>query len=346
MSPEPGRPEPMTELEREELISAYLDDELSADERARVEQWIADDSQARALFDELRALRASLQSLPRLDAPSGFAERVVQRVGQMTPTEPVRPAATDGVNDPQGWFGPAGRMWRPLAWASMATAVALLIAFMSNQREAQIARVPQPLDDSVVRRQAPILAPPVEPVPDVGAFRAGGENASLPTSAPALESAPMQADSDLSTFGFQVEERPQELLVVRGRAATPQAGLAFLRDVSADVRLQVVGSDMAAGERQPDANTLLVTGTKAQVQDLLDRLDVADSPVQVIDVSNSHSDLAFRKQGRASELQRDAETGRPMQSSASPRSLDESQSAKAAPEQLRALFIVESEPPK
>ena len=55
----------MTNLEREELLSAYLDGEVTADERARVERWLAESSELRQLRDELVAMRAEIQSLPR-----------------------------------------------------------------------------------------------------------------------------------------------------------------------------------------------------------------------------------------------------------------------------------------
>ena len=39
----------MTAEPREELLSAYLDDELSASERAQVEQWLAESAEYRQL---------------------------------------------------------------------------------------------------------------------------------------------------------------------------------------------------------------------------------------------------------------------------------------------------------
>ena len=50
----------MNSQSREELLSAYLDDELSADERATVETWLAEDAAYRQLLDDLRALRSGM----------------------------------------------------------------------------------------------------------------------------------------------------------------------------------------------------------------------------------------------------------------------------------------------
>ncbi|MCH8924438.1 MAG: zf-HC2 domain-containing protein, partial [Planctomycetes bacterium] len=52
----------MSTESREELISAYLDGELSDDERAQVEKWLAESAPLRQFHDELRALRLGMQS--------------------------------------------------------------------------------------------------------------------------------------------------------------------------------------------------------------------------------------------------------------------------------------------
>jgi len=62
----------------DELLSAYLDGELSPAERARVESQLAADPEAQQLLDELRALSGEVRELPRYSADSGFSQRVVQ----------------------------------------------------------------------------------------------------------------------------------------------------------------------------------------------------------------------------------------------------------------------------
>jgi hypothetical protein len=63
----------------DELISAYLDGELTSEEQALVEQQLMDSAEHRKLFAELRALRGSLQSLPSHRLGDDFAERVLKR---------------------------------------------------------------------------------------------------------------------------------------------------------------------------------------------------------------------------------------------------------------------------
>jgi hypothetical protein len=66
----------------DERISSYLDGELSADEQARFEERLAESAELRQLVEELRALRGSLDLLPRYQLEPDFAERVLRRAEQ------------------------------------------------------------------------------------------------------------------------------------------------------------------------------------------------------------------------------------------------------------------------
>ena len=64
---------------REELIGAYIDDELSASERAEVEKWLAESPELRQLHDELLAMRSSLQTLPQHQLDRDLAPFVLRQ---------------------------------------------------------------------------------------------------------------------------------------------------------------------------------------------------------------------------------------------------------------------------
>ncbi|NLX23663.1 MAG: hypothetical protein GXY55_18575 [Phycisphaerae bacterium] len=69
--------------EREELeaqLSAYLDDELPAKERALVESWLEHDREAQALLEDLRAVRTGLQALPRTQGSAELIEQMRSRL--------------------------------------------------------------------------------------------------------------------------------------------------------------------------------------------------------------------------------------------------------------------------
>jgi hypothetical protein len=68
----------MTREFSDEQLSAYLDGQLSADERTAVEAQLAADPASRQLLGELRAVSGQVKSLPTYSADRGFADRVVQ----------------------------------------------------------------------------------------------------------------------------------------------------------------------------------------------------------------------------------------------------------------------------
>jgi len=66
--------------EREEQLSAYLDGELSDEERAEVEAYLASNEQARQRLAELRRMSALLQKLPRRRAPSDLLDSITTQL--------------------------------------------------------------------------------------------------------------------------------------------------------------------------------------------------------------------------------------------------------------------------
>lgn len=96
----------MNESFSDELISAFLDGELTAEEQALVEQTLMDSVEQRHVFEELRALRGGLQSLPTHKLPADFSQRVLRKAERAMqdaqPTSlvsPVLSAAAEPVID-------------------------------------------------------------------------------------------------------------------------------------------------------------------------------------------------------------------------------------------------------
>jgi hypothetical protein len=69
----------MSPIPDDELISAYLDDELSREERLRAEQLLLDRADLRRLFEELRGLRQGLRSLPKFSLGDDFGASVLRK---------------------------------------------------------------------------------------------------------------------------------------------------------------------------------------------------------------------------------------------------------------------------
>ena len=70
----------MTREFPDELLSAFLDDELSPAERTQVEQHLAKSEADRQLVAELKSLRGDVAALPQVAVNPDFADRVVRAV--------------------------------------------------------------------------------------------------------------------------------------------------------------------------------------------------------------------------------------------------------------------------
>lgn len=88
----------------QELLSAYLDGELTAAEQARVERLLADDPAYRQLYDELRALRTNFETLPRFTLAKDISSLVLRRAEQamLHGTGPGQASARDGSKSADG----------------------------------------------------------------------------------------------------------------------------------------------------------------------------------------------------------------------------------------------------
>lgn len=69
----------MVKRDRFELLSAYLDGEVTATERRQVEEWLANDASVQCLYARLLKLRQGLRTLP-VPAAQQSPEETVQQV--------------------------------------------------------------------------------------------------------------------------------------------------------------------------------------------------------------------------------------------------------------------------
>lgn len=71
---------PATKDTSAEQMTAYLDAELPAEEAAAFEEQLASDPQARSEVEQLRKMMSLVASLPEVQAPPDFYEKVAKRV--------------------------------------------------------------------------------------------------------------------------------------------------------------------------------------------------------------------------------------------------------------------------
>src|ERR1700755_3209992 len=67
----------------DELLSAYLDDELSPEERAAVEARLASDPDAQQLLHQLRSVSQSVQATPQVPAARDFRAEILRRTAAL-----------------------------------------------------------------------------------------------------------------------------------------------------------------------------------------------------------------------------------------------------------------------
>jgi anti-sigma factor RsiW len=77
----------MIKRDRFELLSAYLDGEVTASERKQVEEWLESDPVVQRLYARLLQLRQGIQTMP-VPAPTESVEKTVEKVLQRVDRRP------------------------------------------------------------------------------------------------------------------------------------------------------------------------------------------------------------------------------------------------------------------
>lgn len=116
----------------DELLSAYVDGELTDAERAEVQRRLADDPRAQEFVDELRSIGEQMQALPKLTLGEDLRSTILQRA------ERTMLLGDDSQTTPRSRDN-GSRRW---LWAAMAVAATLLLSFMlptAEQDEESIA---------------------------------------------------------------------------------------------------------------------------------------------------------------------------------------------------------------
>lgn len=127
----------------DELLSAYVDGELTATERALVEERLRSDPAAAALVEELRSLSSAIKALPQQTLGRDL------RAGVLAELDEARAdlAKHGPTTLPTAPIDRRAGMRRGLIWSAMAIAAALLVALFQpaeiEQNERELARAEQ-----------------------------------------------------------------------------------------------------------------------------------------------------------------------------------------------------------
>jgi anti-sigma factor RsiW len=98
--------------DRFELLSAYLDGEVTAAERRQVESWLQNDPVVQRLYSRLLKLRQGMQSLP-IPAPEQSAEQAAEQVFSRLSRRPKIALAWAGVAIAATFVGVLSNVFSP-----------------------------------------------------------------------------------------------------------------------------------------------------------------------------------------------------------------------------------------
>ena len=250
----------------DELLSAYLDEELSPEERAAVEARLAADPVAEQTLRQLRAVSQAVQGLPQEAVGYDLRESVLQRAAeQKAPnrtTAAVSPAANavkrgseNGATVKSADSMPTfsiGRTRRAWVWASLAVAAALLVmVFDAGQRRREdlpaIAHRDRPAGGEDMPRQ--------RSDDDQVAFRALSEQpdepaapAAVPFAARDEAAAPESRTRALAENGSAVD------------AAAPRGAISLRDQVAQNTDMDVAGTPLAQQNEPADSLGVALRG--------------------------------------------------------------------------------------
>lgn len=195
------------EEKRLEVLGAYLDNALTAAERARLEAQLADDADLREELERLRVFKLQLRALSRRRVPRSFA---------LDPALYARPKAR-----------PLMQLYPVLRGATALTAFLLVFTLALGMFQGQFAggAIMSSSDgatESVAEEEMGTFAVVAESAPQEATVATSGEARAMATSAPGIESAP----ADLSAPAAITEAESAELSAAVEGTVAAEADLA------------------------------------------------------------------------------------------------------------------------
>jgi hypothetical protein len=214
----------MKDYSQNELLSAYLDGELTVEQRAKVEEMLATSPAARQLLDELRLLCKTLKSLPRHKLGVNLTESVLRdaehrMLTESTDTDDLSNNIEPGVGSEAdtSFSEPLRkrlirRMKNPRVWVWEAVIVAvvlLLMVYNPNQDQNQKAQPIANHDQSIAMTTKDVAESisPAEP-PSMQAARPIALADGLATSTSGIANKEANKDSLVVSEGINTSGKP------------------------------------------------------------------------------------------------------------------------------------------
>jgi hypothetical protein len=278
-------PDTNHEIFDDELLSVYVDGELTVEERAVVEARLESDPAARELVAELRGLSSTLRSLPRERNNEDVRSLVMAQIGESKVSLPSREPGRNNL--------------RILLWPAVMIAAALMLMFTQGNeepRDRELARVePAKEADDRVAGERLAMDKIEESAREIGTPFAR-DNAEIRAAEPPTEDVVADNSPAGGAGGLMTTDGAAEL---REEAAPTNRDFAFAPDPELSKQLR---SALANTEAELGIVHLTLTDLPAGVEKF-DRLLISNG-VQVDNLSEANESIAAAPatESAASEL--------------------------------------------
>ena len=211
----------------EELLSAYLDDELSTSQKVDVEQALASQPELRKLHDELLAIREGLKCVAKRPAPEKFVDSVLARI-QVTPVSVSGQDGPLGARRESGWK-------RGVVWSAMVIAAAVVVMmFLPDESEdgPAVTNVPDRISEPLETAETEVDANQVDDGNAIGARAVADDQ-------PVMERADIGEEPQLSQLRSQDALGPRHADVDAFQPTENKAAISADMNASRIVRLSL-----------------------------------------------------------------------------------------------------------
>jgi hypothetical protein len=251
-------------------IELYFYDELTAAERASVEQHLTDCAECRRALDELTVIRTALDARPAVSAPAGGDwSGFMRRLDAALRAEGMPQSRSDGRRVIA--FG-SGRFATALAMAALVVFVTMTVLLVMRNRSAPIGIQPSPAPAAATARVPSAAVAPVVVGADAALAQISEQH--LERSKLVVLGLATKNPSDSTGSGWDYERTLASSLLSDTRLyrqTAEERGMKPLADVLRDLELVLLQTSMS---ETPDAESLAQLQRLIRRRDLITKMDV------------------------------------------------------------------------
>jgi hypothetical protein len=318
------------DIHNEELLSAYLDDEVTAEERAQVERLLAEREDYRQLLHEMQGVRQTLSVLPPLKLTAEQARQILLAADREIENHLAAEIAPVSLGEPsERWMRPF-RGWRIWVWPAVAATAASVIALLDSGKAPQQVALDPATGQAV--QAVPLDARELEARAERGVVSADRVAGDAPPDRPAAPQEMLKRAPEEMTVVADTEPTPhsaENVLIVTcvqspdaaarrdfdqlllsnsitvettPNPVEPAAGESVVADIAADEASAEAKDQVTPAQPEAAAEVVYVEATPDQLQAALSQLAANQKSflcVEVIPAANEKTQAAWTQFNRA-----------------------------------------------